>query len=206
MSDETEDTRGAEAANANAAAAAAAAAAASAAADEAVVDFPGAEPTVEQQLGLAKDQLLRAHAEMENYRKRAQRDLGDATRYAAMPLLQDLVGVMENLSRAVSASAATAADANSDLAVGVRMVADELERVLERHGCRRIQCDGASFDPNVHEAVAQQPSTEVAAGLVMLVHQQGYQLHDRVVRPAQVVISTGPPATDGSPASFTEEA
>jgi len=77
----------------------------------------------------------------------------------------------------------------------VQMVAQELTATLQKHHCRQIEADGIPFDPNYHEAIGQQPSTEVSAGHVAMVVVDGYQLHDRVIRPSQVLVSTGAPTT-----------
>jgi molecular chaperone GrpE len=159
--------------------------------DEVVADATSDTPTqLRQELSEANTRLLRTQAEMDNIRKRTQRELADERKYAAMPLLRDLVGVVDNLHRALQA--ADAEGPAAELSAGVQMVADEMAKVLQQHHCVAVPGAGAVFDPNVHEALAQQPSDEFPAGTVMLVHQVGYRLHDRVVRPAQVIVSTGP--------------
>lgn len=136
----------------------------------------------------ANDQVLRAHAELENYRKRARRELEDERRYANMPLLRDLLPVVDNIQRAIAA-AEKSADGGG-LLDGIRMVASSLEATLARHHCQRIVALNQPFDPAVHEAIAQQPAPGVPPHTVVAVAQDGYQLYDRVVRPAQVVVST----------------
>lgn len=139
----------------------------------------------------AGDRLLRAQAELENYRKRAKRELEDSLRYATMPLLRDMLPVIDNLSRALAAAAEKPQDA-SGLIDGVKMVAQGLESVLARHDCKRIDALGKPFDPAYHEAVSQQPSKDHPPQTVLYVAQDGYTLYDRVVRPAQVIVSTTP--------------
>jgi molecular chaperone GrpE len=138
----------------------------------------------------AGDRLLRAQAELENYRKRARRELDDSLRYAAMPLLRDLLPVIDNLGRALAAAEKSAE--KSGLIDGVKLVAQSLEAVLARHDCKRIDALGKPFDPAFHEAISQQPSADHPPQTVLLVAQDGYTLHDRVVRPAQVIVSTAP--------------
>lgn len=150
------------------------------------------ESELRNQIADLEGQLLRGQAELENYRKRVRRELEAERKYAAMPLLKDLVGVVDNLRRALEA-AETAGGGGEDLTQGVQMVASEIERVLGAHGCSAVGAVGDAFDPNYHEAIAQQPNPDHAAGVVVHVHQLGYQLHGRVVRPAQVVVSSGPP-------------
>jgi molecular chaperone GrpE len=162
----------------------------------------GAELTPEQELDHlrgemqeANDRLLRAQAELDNYRKRARRELEDERRYAELPLLRDLLPVSDNISRAIQS-----AEKNHDSAAlleGFRMVGKQLEDVLQRHDTRRIDALGQPFDPNLHQAIAQQPVADQPENTVVAVGQEGYQLHDRVVRPAQVVVSTNPAGGNG---------
>ncbi len=138
-----------------------------------------------------QDRALRAQADFDNYRKRARRDLDEQTRYAALPLLRDLLPVLDNLQRALSTLEADT-ESQQGLAAGVRMVATQFADVLSRHECCRIEAEGAEFDPASHEAIAQQPSPHQPHGTILHVSQQGYRLHERVVRPAQVIVSAGP--------------
>jgi molecular chaperone GrpE len=158
---------------------------------------------LEQQAREANDRALRSHAELENYRKRAQRELADERRYAIVPLVRDLLPVVDNLERAIEAAnmqiqkvsegkgGSTATDL-SHLLDGIKMVATQLENVLKQHQAVRIDTVGTPFDPNFHQALAQEPSDEHPAGTITRSAQSGYKLHDRVIRPAQVFVSTGP--------------
>ena len=162
---------------------------------------------LEQQVREANERALRSHAELENYRKRAQRELVDERRYAIVPFARDLLSVVDNLERAIEAAYAqsetkgrgasegSAASPSSDISSlldGVKMVAAQLESVLKQHQCERIETVGTPFDPNQHQAIAQEPSDQYPAGTVTRAFQAGYKLHDRVIRPAQVFVSTGP--------------
>jgi molecular chaperone GrpE len=150
---------------------------------------------LESQLQEASQRALRAQAELENYRKRIQREMDSEIRYAALPLVRDLLAVLDNLNRAIEATQARSAgevSADSGLLEGVRMVAAQFESTLKQHGCMPIETVGTPFNPNEHQAIAQEPSTEHPAGTVTRATQVGYKLHDRVVRPAQVFVSTGP--------------
>jgi molecular chaperone GrpE len=141
------------------------------------------------ELAEARDRALRTQAELDNYRKRIQREMEDTLRYANMNLMRDLLPVVDNLRRA-----ADSAEKSPDIAgllAGVKMVATQFEDVLARHHCKRIAALGEAFDPNVHEAIAQQPSAEYPQGAVVLEATTGFQLHDRVVRPTQVIVSSG---------------
>jgi molecular chaperone GrpE len=124
---------------------------------------------------------------LDNYRKRAARELEDRLRYANMSLLRDLLPVLDNVERAIEA-----AEKNADGAAlldGFKMVHQQLDEALKKHHCQRIEALHAPFDPNVHHAVMQQPSADHPANTVLMVTQNGYQLHDRVVRPSQVIVS-----------------
>ena len=147
------------------------------------------------ELEAANDRVLRSQAELENFRKRTRRELDDQRRFANLPLLGDLLPVLDNLDRALEAAEQT--DSTTGLLTGVKMVSSQLLAVLMQHGCRPIEAEGVAFDPNLHEAIGKEPSTETAEGFVTRVTRVGYQLHDRIVRPPQVLISAGPPAVDG---------
>jgi molecular chaperone GrpE len=139
------------------------------------------------ELQATKDSELRCHAELDNVRKRASRELEERLRYANMGLLRDLLPVIDNIDRAIEA-----AQKNADAAAlleGFKMVNQQLDDVLRRHDCQRIEALHAPFDPHIHHAILQQPSEEHPANTVLMVTQNGYKLHDRVVRPSQVIVS-----------------
>jgi molecular chaperone GrpE len=138
----------------------------------------------------AQEDVLRQQAEFENFRKRKQREMEEERRYAILPFARDLLPVVDNLERALAA--ASQAGDTSSLGDGVRLVSTQLMNVLAQHQCVRIPGVGAQFDPNFHQAIAQEASNEFPAGVVSREVQVGYKLYDRVVRPAQVFVSTGP--------------
>jgi molecular chaperone GrpE len=141
-------------------------------------------------LDAAKERVLRSQAELENYRKRATREIDENRRYAELPLMRDLLPVLDNVERAVAA-----ADQTQDVAVlldGIKLVARQFEEILERHHCKRIGALHLPFDPHMHHAIAQQPSSEFPPNTVLIVAEPGFQLYDRVVRPSQVVVSRLP--------------
>jgi molecular chaperone GrpE len=146
------------------------------------------------QLQQAEDRALRAQAELENFRKRARRELEEERRYAHLPIVNDLLPVLDNLNRAIHA--ADASEGVTGLLDGVKMVGAQLAGILEKHQLQRIKDLGEPFDPNLHEAIGQEPSVEFEAGTICRVTRAGYRLHDRVVRPSQVMISTGPPLAE----------
>jgi len=143
----------------------------------------------EIELQQANDRALRAFAELDNYRKRVNREIEDTRKYAAIGLMRDMLGVWDDMNRALEA---VEKNHNPEAFVdGVRMVHERFTQILERYHCTRIEAVGQAFDPNVHESIAQMPSDDVPANSVIFESQIGFKLHDRVVRPTQVVISTG---------------
>ncbi len=159
-----------------------------------IIELLGDE-RLQEELDKAKAEVLLAKADLENYRKRVQRDLQQERRFAAMPLLRDLLPVVDNIGRAIEASEKSAAA--TGLLEGFRLVAQQIETIFTQHGCQQISAAGEVFDPNLHEAISQMPSTDFPQGAIVQVTQVGYELNDRVVRPSQVIISSGPPAADG---------
>jgi len=145
------------------------------------------EPALEDQLKDAEDRVLRVQAELENFRKRSRREYEDAQRYREMDLLRDLLPVLDNVLRAIEAADKTA-DVES-LKAGFKMTAQQIEKLLDAHGCRTIETVGEAFDPAVHDAILQQSVADVAPGTIVGVASRGYRLHDRVVRPAQVIVA-----------------
>ena len=142
---------------------------------------------LQQDLAEANERALRVQAELENYRKRTRREMEEERRYALLPFARDLLSVVDNLERALAAAQGD----GSGLLEGVKMVSAQLQNVLNQHQCVRIETVGRPFDPNVHQAIAQEASSEYPAGTVSREAQSGYKLFDRVVRPAQVFVSTG---------------
>lgn len=151
---------------------------------------PSSEDTIESLRAEMEKASLLHQADMENFRKRSRTQMQDQLKYASLPLLTELLESVDNLNRATE-SAQVESD-NSSLVQGVTMVATQLANLLEKHGCKKIQAVGQAFDPNCHQAVQMQPSEEYPANVVMHEIRTGFLLHDRVLRPAQVFVSTGP--------------
>lgn len=156
-------------------------------------DEPDATPDelgqLREELEQARQQILRGHAELENYRKRSRRDTQDQIKFATVPMMRELVDVLDNLTRALEAGDSSD---NEGLTHGVQLVADQLVSVLENHGCKKIESVGKPFDPNLHEAIQMMQSEEFDAGTVIQEVQTGYQVHERVVRPAKVIVAAEP--------------
>ena len=142
------------------------------------------------QVADAEKRVLMAHADLENYRKRTRRDMQDQMKYASLPLMNGLLESVDNLQRAIESYEQ---EPNGDgLAQGVAMVSAQISKVLEDHGCKKIDAVGQPFDPNLHQALQMQASDDHPANTVMQDLRPGFQLHDRLIRPTQVFVSTGP--------------
>lgn len=147
------------------------------------------------ELAAEKERSLRLLADLENVRSRTARELAEQSRYAALPVVRDLLPVLDNIDRAIEH--ADKADKNAEataLLEGFRLVRQQLVSTLKAHNTEEIAAVGEAFDPNFHSAILQQPSSDVEAGHVILAAQPGYKMYDRVVRPAQVIVSSGPAA------------
>ncbi|MFW6412940.1 MAG: nucleotide exchange factor GrpE [Oceanicaulis sp.] len=154
------------------------------------------EPGLDAQLAEAKDKLLRAYAEMENTKKRAQRDVKDARDYAVTGFARDMLDVADNLSRALQSvsdeAKASAGPALQTLLEGVEMTERRLLTTLERHGVKKVEpVPGDALDPNRHQAAAQIPADQ-PKGAIAHVMQPGYVIGERTLRAAMVVVSAGP--------------
>jgi molecular chaperone GrpE len=135
------------------------------------------------------ERLLRAAADLDNYKKRAAREREEVQRFGVERLVKDLLPVVDNLDRALAA-----APADDPLAEGVRLVRAALEQALAKHGVVGFSALGERFDPAVHEALMQVPTGDQAPGTVVLEHARGFKLNDRLVRPAMVGVAVEPPA------------
>ncbi|MEQ8387222.1 MAG: nucleotide exchange factor GrpE [Alphaproteobacteria bacterium] len=175
--------------------------------DEAGVNAPGtdgddaaqaAEVSLAEEVATLKDQLLRALAENENFRKRAEKERQDTAKYAVSNFARDILAVADNLRRAIDSvpdEALEGNDALQSLAEGVDLTERELITALERHGVTAIQPSaGDRFDPHQHQAMFEVEDPSVPAGSVIQVMQTGYMIHDRLLRAAMVGVAKGGPA------------
>jgi molecular chaperone GrpE len=145
----------------------------------------------EAEIAQWKDQAMRAAAEAENVRRRTEREMNDARAFAITRFARDVFAVADNLSRALQAVPKDAVDpAVKNLAVGIELTEKALHDAFEANGVKRIAPQpGEKFDPHKHQAMAEQPSTDVAPGAVMQTMQAGYELFSRVIRPAMVIVA-----------------
>lgn len=149
-----------------------------------------------------RDRLLRAHAEMDNVRKRLEREKADASKYAISKFARDVVGIGDNVQRALDAVPTRSMEQDPSLksfVEGVTMIEREFISVLGRHGVKRLDPKGEPFDPNLHQAVVEVPSPDIPAGKVAQVFQHGYVIEDRILRPAMVAVSKGGPKPATAP-------
>ena len=144
-----------------------------------------------------KDRLLRTLAEMENLRRRTEREVADARTYGVTNFARDILAVADSMERALKAlddEIRDKADAGvKALLDGVEITERELLKVMEKHGVRRIEPQGQKFDPNLHQAMYEIPDATVPAGTVVQIMQPGYTIGERVLRPAMVGVSKGGP-------------
>jgi molecular chaperone GrpE len=157
-----------------------------------------------------KDQMLRAVAEADNTRRRAERDVAQARKYGHTGFARDLISVVENLSRAVEALPEQRDDLDEtmkNLVIGVEMISREMASILERHGITRILPMGEKFDHNKHQAMFEVPTNDAEPGVVVQVAQSGWMLHDRLLSPAMVGVAKAadPASGDNNAADKTNE-
>lgn len=173
---------------------------------EAEIAEPAPDRTAELEAAVndLRDRLLRAHAEMENLRRRTEREVQDAKRYANGAFARDLLGVADNLRRATEAASSgdrSSADPTlTALLEGVELTERELMKALEKNGITRLEPKGQLFDPHRHEAVFEAPDPSVPNGTVVQVMQDGYMIGDRILRPAMVGVARGGPKPGAAPA------
>ncbi len=173
--------------------------------DQEIMDDAAPEATetltfedLEAEIAVLKDRLLRSVAETENVRRRAEQERKDAASYGAASLARDLLDVADNFDRALAAASQDGLDeTNSTLLQGVRMIQKELLTAFERNGIRKMEPVGERFDPNKHQAIAEAFSGDFGPGVVLEVAQAGFEIGDRVLRAAAVVVSRGQPVDGG---------
>ena len=175
------------------------------------------DPTAERAREVAdlKDRLLRSLAEMENLRRRTEKQVADERVYGIASFARDMLAVADNMRRALDAVTPelreTADPAVKALIEGVELTERELLKVLEKHGVKKLEPLGNRFDPNLHQAMYEVPDPSVPAGTVVQAVQAGYTIGDRVLRPALVAVSKGgakaaaPPANDNAGEQMSDD-
>ena len=138
--------------------------------------------------------LLRTTADFDNFKKRAAREKQDAIKYANESLLQKVIPVLDNFEMALAATQNSSAEGLKSLQEGVAMIHSQLKTALAEAGLEEVDATGKPFDPNLHEAVSQQESVEVAEGNVLQQLRKGYKFRERLLRPATVIVAKKPAA------------
>lgn len=169
-----------------------------AAADAQIADpFAAERERLEAEASSFKDKYLRAFAEAENIRRRAEREIADAKTYGIASFARDMLTIGDDLARALAAvddeAKANADGALKALIEGLELTERALQKGLEKHGIRKLEPRGEKFDPNVHQAMFEVPDASVPSGTVVQVVQSGYVIGERVLRPAMVGVARGGP-------------
>ncbi len=171
-------------------------------AEEPATDSAQEAASLAKEVAELKDRVLRTLAEMENLRRRTEREIADSRTYAVTGFARDLVGVSDNIRRALDAAqdAGVVLEGPAKALVdGVELTERELLKVLEKNGVKKFDPQGQKFDPNLHQAMFEVPDARVPSGSVVQVIQPGYTIGDRVLRPALVGVSKGGPRVAPSP-------
>lgn len=153
---------------------------------------------LEAEVAKLKNEILYAKAETDNVRRRLEQQAEDRAKYSISAIAKDVLSVADNLRRALDSVPPAAREGNdmaNTLTVGVEMTERELLATFERYGIRAVPAHGTRFDPNLHQAMMEVEDTTQPEGTVVMVMQQGYQIHDRLLRPALVGVSKGGPKT-----------
>jgi molecular chaperone GrpE len=173
------------------------------------VAAPKPSTSLDRELAEVKDRLLRTLADMDNMRKRTEREIADSRIYGISNFARDILGVADNMHRAVAALddelRAKADEPTKVLLEGVELTERELMNVLEKHGVKRIEPLGQKFDPNRHQAMYEIEDASVPAGSVIQVMQAGYLIGDRMLRPALVAVAKGGAKASSAPAASAND-
>lgn len=137
-----------------------------------------------------KDQFMRIAAEFDNYKKRAAREYDEFKKYANVSMVKALLPSVDNLERAISAS--SSADSSGAIIDGVKMVLGDILKVFETFQVKTVESEGKMFNPEFHQAIMQEENSDVPENQIVKVFQNGYIMHDRLIRPAMVVVAKSP--------------
>ena len=138
------------------------------------------------------DKFQRVSAELENFRRRVQRESELSARYSSLPLIRDLLPALDNVTRTIQAAEQTGKI--DDLLQGLQMIMSQFDQVFGNHSAKPIPAVGETFDPNLHEALQQIPTDEHPPMTIIQELERGYSMHDRVIRPSKVIVACAPPA------------
>ncbi len=165
--------------------------------DETTAANPSEEAPVSNELQKAQEQAdkfkneyLYLRAEFENYKRNAIKERSDLAKYGTERLIRDFLEIMDNFERALQMNVTP--ENFQMFSQGVQMTATELRNMLSKHGVTEVKSEGMPFDPNAHEALSSEPTNEMAAGHIFRTFKKAYKLHDKLIRPAQVVVAKKP--------------
>lgn len=145
---------------------------------------------LQEELAKFKNEYLYLRAEFDNYKRHAIKERADFLKYGSERLARDLLGVLDNFERALATKLTS--ETLAQFSKGIEMTAQELKNTLQKHGIQEMPCEGAPFDPNFHEALTSEPTTTVPEGHVLRVFQKAYKFHEKILRPAHVVVAKKP--------------
>lgn len=143
-------------------------------------------PTPEEELAKAKNDYLYLLAEFDNYRKNAIKERSELTKYGSERFVRDLLGIVDSFELALQANPSNV----DSFREGVKMIGGEIKALLSKHGVHELEAEGKPFDPMNHEALSGEPRDDMPPGHVSKVFKKAYKLHDKLIRPAQVTVST----------------
>ena len=157
-------------------------------------DAPGGDEKLRAELDKAKRDYLYLAADFDNYRKNAIKERSDLTKYGSERFVRDFLKIYDNFERALESG--VTATANDAFVKGVALIATELKNLLQKFGVEELPADGVAFDPAKHEALSSEPRADIPAGHVARVFQKAYKMHDKLLRPAQVVVASSPTSAE----------
>lgn len=162
--------------------------------DDPIADLEAKLESAEKELQETHDRLLRASAEFENYKKRSARDMADFRKYANETLIKEMLPVVDNLERALDSAGQDQPESKS-VAEGVQLTLAEIHKIFEKFQVKQIESLGKTFDPGFHQAVMVEKTDKQPENTVLKELQKGYLMHDKLIRPAMVIVSKNKPAT-----------
>jgi molecular chaperone GrpE len=158
--------------------------------EQASFDISSEVKKLQEQTEKYKNDYLYLRAEFENYKRNAIKERSEAIKYGSERIINDILSVADNFERALQTKVSP--DTLNTFIQGVEMTSNELKAVLQRNGVTEVKCEGTAFDPNYMEALSSEPTNEISPGYVARVFKKAYKLHDKVIRPAQVVVAKKP--------------
>jgi molecular chaperone GrpE len=160
-------------------------------AEDTATDESQSQESLQAALDKSKRDYLYLLAEFDNFRKNSIKERSDLLKFGAERFVRDLLGVLDNFERALQSN--SEGENAQKFREGIHLISEELNSLLAKHGVEAVKSEGQPFDPTVHEALSSEPTDSHPPGTVTRVFKKAYKLHDKLVRPAQVVVATEPP-------------